>query len=163
MTTSTEPAPTFSGLPEEVTRLVARARANALATCCGAARPAVRASLERDGIAPGMRVALLSRNCWEFAALAWGCARLGAVLVPVNFMLTADEVAYLLADAEVSALFAGSDLAATAAAALASSGAPARLRVVIRGESGDGPSFADWLEPAPAGWAAPPVDDDAVI
>jgi fatty-acyl-CoA synthase len=196
MTTSTEPTQTASGLPEEVTRLVAQARANALGNVLrrSAARhgaktalidgdrsfsftefdqtaDAVAASLERDGIAPGMRVALLSRNCWEFAALAWGCARLGAVLVPVNFMLTADEVAFLLADAQVSALFTGSDLAATGADALAKSGVAAGLRVVIRGDGTvledrgrDGwLTFDGWLQAAPAGWAAPPVDDDAVI
>ena len=191
MTTSTEPTRTASGLPEDVTRLVAQARANALgdvlrrSAARHGAKPAlidgdrsftftefdqladaVAASLERDGITAGMRVALLSRNCWEFAALAWGCARLGAVLVPVNFMLTADEVAFLLADAQVSALFTGNDLAATGANALTRSGVTAGLRVVIRGERGlpDGwRSFDGWLAPAPAGWAAPAVDDDAVV
>jgi fatty-acyl-CoA synthase len=127
---------------------------------------AVAASLERRGIGPGDRVALLSRNCWEFAALAWGSARLGAVLVPLNFMLTAAEVAFPLQDAEVSAVFAGADLAGTAADALAKSGVQAGLRVVIRGAGSQPPgweSFDSWLGEAPAGWAAPHVDDDAVL
>jgi fatty-acyl-CoA synthase len=126
---------------------------------------AVAASLQGSGIGPGDRVALLSRNCWEFAALAWGCARLGAVLVPVNFMLTAGEVAFLLADAEVAAFFAGADLLPVADGALARSGGEVALRVVIRGgEPATGwTSFGQWLRPARDGWTAPPVDDDAVI
>ena len=175
--TTTDQPQAAGGLPDEVTRLVARSRANALGNVLrrSAARHGaktalidgdrqftfaqfdqvaddVAASLERDGITPGTRVALLSRNCWEFAALAWGCARLGAVLVPVNFMLTADEVAFLLGDAEISALFTGADLAATAAAALDRSGVPARLRVVIRGgDPADGGSTPGWPAPRPAG------------
>ncbi|HEY1574139.1 MAG TPA: fatty acyl-CoA synthetase, partial [Pseudonocardiaceae bacterium] len=98
-------------------------------------------------------------------ALAWGCARLGAVLVPVNFMLTAGEVAFLLADAEVAAFFAGADLLPVADGALARSGGEVALRVVIRGgEPATGwTSFGQWLRPARDGWTAPPVDDDAVI
>ena len=38
----------------------------------------------------GDRLALLSHNCFEYAVLAFATARLGVVLVPVNFMLTAD-------------------------------------------------------------------------
>jgi len=126
---------------------------------------AAAASLERSGIAPGQRVALLSRNCWEFAALAWGCARLGAVLVPVNFMLTAEDVAFQLDDAEVAAFFVGSDLVATGVGALARCAANITLRVVIRGDEPPAgwESFGRWLETAPPGWTAPHVDDDAPV
>jgi fatty-acyl-CoA synthase len=50
-------------------------------------------ALAARGLAKGDRLALLSHNCWEFAVLAFATARLGVVLVPVNFMLTADEIA----------------------------------------------------------------------
>ena len=46
--------------------------------------------------AKGDRVAVLARNSHAFAALRFALARLGAVLVPINFMLKADEVAYIL-------------------------------------------------------------------
>jgi len=125
----------------------------------------VAASLQRSGIEPGERVALLSRNCWEFAALAWGCARLGAVLVPMNFMLTGEDVAFQLDDAEVAAFFTGADLAATAAGALARCGLDVKLLVAIRGDQPPAgwTSFDRWLQAAPAGWTAPPVDDDAPV
>ena len=45
------------------------------------------------GVRSGDRVAILSRNSHAFAALRFALARLGAVLVPINFMLTAEEIA----------------------------------------------------------------------
>src|SRR5438132_6760906 len=44
----------------------------------------------------GDRVAVISRNSHAFAALRFAVARLGAVLVPINFMLSADEAHYIL-------------------------------------------------------------------
>ncbi|MBX4334890.1 AMP-binding protein, partial [Mycobacterium tuberculosis] len=44
------------------------------------------AALHENGLLPGARVALLSRNCWLYAVLAFATARAGVVLVPINFM-----------------------------------------------------------------------------
>ena len=52
--------------------------------------------LAARGLRRGDRIALLSRNSHQFVAIRFAVARLGAVLVPVNFMLTAGEVAYVL-------------------------------------------------------------------
>jgi fatty-acyl-CoA synthase len=54
------------------------------------------AGLAGRGIEIGDRVAVISRNSHAFAALRFALARLGAVLVPVNFMLSADEARYIL-------------------------------------------------------------------
>jgi fatty-acyl-CoA synthase len=59
------------------------------------------------GIRAGDRVALLSRNSHAFAALRFALARAGAVLVPINFMLNAAEVAYVLKHAGARLLCAG--------------------------------------------------------
>jgi fatty-acyl-CoA synthase len=48
------------------------------------------------GIEIGDRVAVISRNSHAFAALRFALARLGAVLVPINFMLSAEEARYIL-------------------------------------------------------------------
>jgi fatty-acyl-CoA synthase len=48
------------------------------------------------GVETGDRVAVLARNSHAFAALRFALARLGAVLVPINFMLTAGEVRFIL-------------------------------------------------------------------
>lgn len=71
-----------------------------------------------EGIGAGDRVAILSRNSHAFAALRFALARIGAALVPINFMLNAEECAFILRSAGAKALAAGPDfvdLARTAA------------------------------------------------
>ncbi|HSW24002.1 MAG TPA: AMP-binding protein, partial [Burkholderiaceae bacterium] len=70
------------------------------------------AGLHAEGVAQGDRVAVLARNSHGFAALRFALARLGAVLVPVNFMLNADEAAYILRHAGARLLAVDSGLAA---------------------------------------------------
>src|SRR5580698_6268159 len=77
-------------------------------------------ALAARGLAKGDRLALLSHNCWEFAVLAFATARLGVVLVPVNFMLTADEIAYILRHCGAKGIVAEDALAGTEDKALAS-------------------------------------------
>jgi fatty-acyl-CoA synthase len=52
--------------------------------------------LHDSGVAFGDRVAILARNSHAYAAVRFALARLGAVLVPVNFMLKEHEAAYIL-------------------------------------------------------------------
>jgi len=77
----------------------------------------VAAGLARLGVAHGSRVAVLARNSHAFAALRFALARLGAVLVPINFMLQAQEVAYILRHAQAQMLATDSGLALLAQAA----------------------------------------------
>ena len=65
------------------------------------------------GIKPGENVAMLSRNSHAFAAVRFALARLGAVLVPINFMLKEDEVAYILEHSGASTLLVDQELAET--------------------------------------------------
>jgi len=77
------------------------------------------AGLAQLGVNQGKRVAVLARNSHGFAALRFALARLGAVLVPINFMLKAEEVAYILRHAGACTLATDSDLAALARSAAA--------------------------------------------
>jgi fatty-acyl-CoA synthase len=79
----------------------------------------VAAGLAERGIVQGSRVAVLARNSHAFAALRFALARLGAVLVPINFMLKADEVAYILRHSAAQTLATDSELAALGRAAAA--------------------------------------------
>jgi fatty-acyl-CoA synthase len=79
----------------------------------------VAAGLSRMGIAHGSRVAVLARNSHAFAALRFALARLGAVLVPINFMLKAEEVAFILRHAQAQMLATDSGLADLARSAAA--------------------------------------------
>lgn len=48
------------------------------------------------GIKKGDRVAVLLGNCIEYCLLVYACARIGAVLVPLNTRLKEKELAYML-------------------------------------------------------------------
>ena len=79
----------------------------------------VAAGLGAMGIAKGDRVAVLAHNSHGFAALRFALARLGAVLVPINFMLKAEEAAYILRHAGARMLATDTGLANLARAAAA--------------------------------------------
>jgi len=53
---------------------------------------------ERFSIAEGSRVAVLATNELEFIPLFFALQRLGAVMVPINFRLTAHEISHILTD-----------------------------------------------------------------
>ena len=74
------------------------------------------AALHDNGFEPGDRIALLSRNCWQYAVLAFATARVAVVLVPINFMLTAEEISYILGHSKVSGFIVEADLTPTAEA-----------------------------------------------
>jgi fatty-acyl-CoA synthase len=61
--------------------------------------------LLRAGVVRGDRIALLARNSHTYVAMRFAIARMGGVLVPVNFMLTAEEVAYILQHSGARLLF----------------------------------------------------------
>lgn len=61
------------------------------------------------GLRLGDRVAVLAYNCVEWIEIYVALARAGLVAVPINFRLTGPEVAYILDDADVKAIIAGSE------------------------------------------------------
>ena len=65
------------------------------------------------GLKTGDRVGLLAYNCLEWMEVYVALARAGLVAVPVNFRLTGPEIAYILNNAEVSAVIAGSEFCDT--------------------------------------------------
>ena len=60
--------------------------------------------LMESGIGKGDSVAIYATNCPEYVAAFFGCARIGAVLVPINLMFTPDDVAYVLTKTRTKAL-----------------------------------------------------------
>ncbi len=71
------------------------------------------------GVSKGDRVAVLSRNSHAFAALRFALARIGAVLVPINFMLNPDEINFILKSSGAKLLATGPDFVEPAKAASA--------------------------------------------
>lgn len=60
--------------------------------------------LMAHGIQRGDQVAILAANSPEYAAAFFGCARMGAVLVPINLLFTAEDVDYVLEKTRARAL-----------------------------------------------------------
>src|SRR5690554_4668486 len=69
------------------------------------------------GVRPGDVVALLMKNSAAFIELALAVSHAGAVLLPINYRLGADEVAYILGHAGAALLFCDEELRDAAGAA----------------------------------------------
>src|ERR1700680_1173886 len=48
------------------------------------------------GVDPGDRVAIVSPNAARFLCSFWGVSAYGRILVPINYRLTREEVAYIV-------------------------------------------------------------------
>ena len=109
-------------------------------------------ALDAMGVGHGERVAIVSPNSGRFLASFFGVSGYGRVLVPINFRLTADEIAYIVEHSGASVLLYDPDLA----------GEVDTIKVTHR-VALDGVEDAALFAPAPAGarpqpWAA---DEDA--
>ncbi|GAA3589484.1 acyl-CoA synthetase [Nonomuraea rosea] len=94
-------------------------------------------ALAARGVGKGDRFALFSHNNHAFVVACFALARLGAISVPINFMLGADEVAYILEHSGATGMLAEEALLPVAAAA---AGPRIAVRGVIRSQE------------APEGW-----------
>ncbi len=61
--------------------------------------------LRAAGVVRGSRVAVLLWNCAEFVEAYYACLRLGAICVPLNYRLAAEELRYELGHSASSVLF----------------------------------------------------------
>jgi long-chain acyl-CoA synthetase len=66
---------------------------------------AVAASLRARGIVPGDRASILAANRWEWIVAYHGILKAGAVVNPLNVMLTDDEVGYIARDCGTAVVF----------------------------------------------------------
>jgi fatty-acyl-CoA synthase len=72
---------------------------------------AARALKSRLRVGRGDRVAILSLNHPDYLVLLYACARLGAMLLPLNWRLAAPEQVFILSDASVTVLVVEQDFA----------------------------------------------------
>jgi long-chain acyl-CoA synthetase len=61
------------------------------------------------GVKPGDRVTLYSSNCWEWIVSYYGALKAGAVINPLNVMLTAEETEYVVKDCGAKVIIASKD------------------------------------------------------
>lgn len=62
---------------------------------------ALAAEFAARGLRRGDRIAVLAENCPEYVDVLFACAKTGVIIVPLNWRLTAPELAYQLDNAEV--------------------------------------------------------------
>ena len=68
-------------------------------------------ALRQRGIDDGDRVSIYSQNRWEWVVAYHGIVKAGAVVNPINVMLTAEEVAFVLNDCGARAVVTSGDKA----------------------------------------------------
>jgi long-chain acyl-CoA synthetase len=89
-------------------------------------------ALRARGLQPGDSVALMCSNRPEFGEVVYACQRSGLRGTPVNWHLTAEEAAYIVADCDAKALIADVRFA-DVAARTAQLAPDARVRLAIGG------------------------------
>ncbi|MGI9481363.1 MAG: class I adenylate-forming enzyme family protein [Hyphomicrobiales bacterium] len=100
---------------------------------------------EKFQVSHGDRVAFLGPNDPAMIALLFACARIGAVLVPLNWRLTAAELGWIVKNAEPNVLIFDDEFADTAASA--SQDVCPLLNVdKLTAADGDGPPVAGVLD-----------------
>jgi long-chain acyl-CoA synthetase len=67
------------------------------------------AALQRAGLHKGDRIGIVGKNCLEYFLLLGAAAALGAIVVPINWRLSADEAAFNLNDTQPRLVFMESD------------------------------------------------------
>ncbi len=96
-------------------------------------------------VKPGDRVTLFGSNCWEWLVSYYGIAKTGAVVNPINSMLTNDEVRYAISDSAARAIVASPD---NGEALLDLKGVGNLAEVVLWGDSevSGATRLSDWLQ-----------------
>ncbi|WP_051505178.1 class I adenylate-forming enzyme family protein [Brevibacterium sp. VCM10] len=100
--------------------------------------------LQRCGVAPGDRVAILLRNSTDYVAWYLAIGRVGAIGVRLNWRLTGPEIEFALSDSETSVLILDAEFLATIETIR--DRIPVRTHLV-RGREDTG---VDWAEPLTA-------------
>lgn len=104
----------------------------------------VARALGEGGVSARDRVAYLDKNSPEFFELFYGCAKLGAVMTPLNWRLAQPELAAIIEDAGAAILIAGAEFAAVAEWLQATVGCLQQVLVV--GHDGPNGGFEAWRD-----------------
>jgi fatty-acyl-CoA synthase len=104
-----------------------------------------RALQSQLGVRRGDRVAVLAMNHPDYLTLLYACARVGAMLVPLNWRLAPPELQFILTDADVRVVFVAQPFAVAAGVPIVA--LDTLDDVLARGDAGDSDPNADWRTP----------------
>ncbi|MEM9514035.1 MAG: long-chain-fatty-acid--CoA ligase [Actinomycetota bacterium] len=106
-------------------------------------------ALTDAGVEKGDRVALLLMNGAEFVESFFAGGKIGAVIVPLNWRLVADELEFILSDAGATVLIFGADFADVAGELRARGSTAIATWIQLDGAPTDGVvSYDDWIAAA---------------
>src|SRR5271166_1912604 len=110
------------------------------------------AGLAAAGIRRESRIALVMLDTIDFPIAFWGALRAGVIPVPINTLLPADIIAYILSDSRAAALFVSAPLLEPLRSAARRVG-----RVVVANPDGSASAFTNFLagNPAPIAECSP--------
>ena len=97
-------------------------------------------SLKGLGIGKGDRVSIYSQNSWEWIVSYYGILKIGAVVNPVNVMLTPEEVLFVVNDCGASVLITSPDKAENMISIMAD--AETLKHLVVYGDTAPSPAIA---------------------
>ncbi len=89
------------------------------------------AGMRKDGLQKGTMVAVLSNNSLDFVVLNFALARIGAVMVPLNYMLHVEDIQYILDHAGIEGMAAPAEYADQMDEAVLRSGANISWRYLM--------------------------------
>ncbi|WP_026553199.1 long-chain fatty acid--CoA ligase [Arthrobacter sp. H20] len=121
--------------------------------------------MAQKGVHPGDRIALIMPNIPQMAFIYYGVLRFGAIVVPLNPLLKAREIAYHLSDSGARLVFAWEGVAAEAESAAGQTAAAADQGTTLEVITVDSGTFLQQLsavEPVPQ-IAEVAAEDTAVL
>lgn len=108
------------------------------------------AALERDGIEAGDRVAIIANNSPEWAMVAFACARLGAVYVPMYEAQYEEDWRHIFIDSRARFAFVAGSKASSFAEGLRQELSSLERVISLEGGATSLPTLDDWIGDAPA-------------
>ena len=113
------------------------------------------------GVTPGDRVMLFLPNCTEFFFWYFGIMKMGAIVNPLNVMLKARELDYLVGDCKPSVIVTTRDLAAEPLKIFNRPECSARKMVILGGEEADNIiRYESWVARQSTVFDSLPVNED---
>jgi len=100
--------------------------------------------LQERGLRRGDRLAILAYNCLEFVEVIFATAKLGLILVPLNWRLAAKELYFILSDSGTDTLFFDAEFTKTVEA-IEKEGLNIKRKVIIGERIGEAKAYEEVL------------------
>jgi 2-furoate---CoA ligase len=122
---------------------------------------AIAGGLQGLGLKRGDRLAAVMPNRFEMASLYWACQLTGLIFTPYNWRATAEEIAFVLADAEAKAVAFDAQTADVVGAAADAVGLDRNARILV--DDAEGTRFATLAGSAPVDGPAGAEENDICL